>query len=190
MLKDLKRIFSDKKKLDAELRKAALFFLYFIAVFTLLISIVLYVLPLRAFEFFIAQQTGLFLSSFQGIASTVLMQENAVLVLEGKQKIVFSFLCTGLFETALIVSLILGSFGIKWRKRIIGAVLAVIAVQLFNFLRIIITINSIISQSIETAELVHDVFFRISLLFALALIYYIWFSWAGNTEITRFAVGK
>jgi len=83
-------------------------------------------------------------------------------------------LCSGKLEIALLISFILATSEIKLIYRIIGSIVAIIFIILFNFLRILITIYFISINDLKTSEFLHDILFRIFLFFSIAFFYYIW----------------
>lgn len=100
-------------------------------------------------------------------------------------KIGISELCTGLLETLLLATAIIASFGIHWKKRIIGAVAALAFGLAFNQFRIFVSIMQILNTDLQTAELTHDVFFRLSILIVIAGFYYWWFRKATASQSTK-----
>lgn len=100
---------------------------------------------------------------------------------EGKA-IVISWLCTGVLEIIILVSAIIASFGVSWRKKIIGVIAAAILGALFNLLRIWVTINLILTQNTQTVELAHDMLFRFILFIYIFAVYVIWFYWAAKEK--------
>ena len=87
-------------------------------------------------------------------------------------------LCTGLLELTVLVSAIIASLGINWKKRLIGVIGAIVAVFAFNFLRIIVSINIILENNLQAAEFAHDLFFRVFLVIVIVGFYGLWFWWA------------
>lgn len=96
--------------------------------------------------------------------------------------IVISWLCTGALEIIILVSAILASFGVGWRKKAVGVIGAVVLGVVFNLLRIVVTVNIILSQNVQTVELAHDLIFRLVLFVYIVALYVGWFYWAMNTK--------
>jgi exosortase/archaeosortase family protein len=96
----------------------------------------------------------------------------------GEKQIIISWLCTGVLEIIILISAILASFGINWKKKIAGIGIAIIAGVIFNLLRILITVNFILTQSGEIVELTHDVLFRLVLFIYIVVVYVLWFNWS------------
>ncbi|MBT4870373.1 MAG: exosortase/archaeosortase family protein [Candidatus Diapherotrites archaeon] len=94
------------------------------------------------------------------------------------QTIFISWLCSGALEIIILVSAILASFGIGWRKKVIGAIVAVILGYVFNLLRIFVTLNIIMSQNEAVFEIAHDTLFRLVLFVYIIVVYVLWFIWA------------
>jgi exosortase/archaeosortase family protein len=94
------------------------------------------------------------------------------------QQINIIWLCTGILEIIVLCGAILASFGVSWRKKLWGCLIAIIAGYVFNLLRIWITLNIIITQNIEVIEFTHDLLFRFVLFFYIIIVYVLWFQWA------------
>ena len=89
--------------------------------------------------------------------------------------IIISWLCTGALEIIILIGAIIASFGVSWKKKAIGIAAAIILGVIFNLLRIIITINLILSQNLQTVELAHDLLFRLILFVYIVAVYVGWF---------------
>ncbi len=85
-----------------------------------------------------------------------------------------SALCSGLVEFALLAGAILATNTASWKKRIIGIVVGVFLLYVFNLLRITITILQIAHTNMAFAEFTHDVLFRIVLILGFAFVYAGW----------------
>lgn len=125
--------------------------------------------PGECYSFFVQSAEGQLCNMAAGVPCEI----------EGKT-IIISSLCTGALEIIILVSAILASFGVTWRKKIAGVIAAVILGIIFNLLRIDATINIILSQNIQTVELAHDFLFRIILFAYIVAVYVIWFYWAAR----------
>ena len=111
-----------------------------------------------------------------GINGTVQEQDSEVFIqIKSGPKIIFSDLCTGLLETALLVAAIAATFEVSKRKRIIGIIAGAIAVFAFNLARIAITTLAILGTTIEVAEFTHNILFRVFLFIAIAGLYGAWY---------------
>jgi len=176
-----------KKQLKEELKKTIKFFIAFIIVFIAL-NLALFFVPLIYFEALIANTIKLILS-FQQINAVIELKEPVLMHLNEKT-IIISYLCTGLLELTLIVSLIIGSIGIPLKKRIIGSLIAIPLTYAFNIARIIITINAIMSFNETIVDLVHNLLFRITLFIVIVGFYFFWFFWATNKHLNIFKIIK
>jgi len=125
------------------------------------------------------------LLNIQGIAtksngSVELETENAYSfeVVQSGQTIFISWLCSGVLEIIILVSAILASFGVSWKKKFIGIIIAAIIGYVFNLLRILVTLNIILTQNAQVFEVAHDVLFRVVLFVYIIIVYVLWFNWA------------
>jgi exosortase/archaeosortase family protein len=98
------------------------------------------------------------------------------------QTIFISWLCSGVLEIIILVSAILASFGIAWKKKIIGAIAAIIIGYVFNLIRIWATLNIILTQNAQVFEIAHDTLFRAVLFVYIIVVYVLWFIWANTTS--------
>lgn len=168
-----------------ELQKTGIFLLSTVLIYSILLFSTALV-PVEKFEFETAKATMAVLGIF-GMHGDIYYQEPVLIVLSQGTKIEISALCTGLMELIVIISAILASHGISWKKRAIGVLSAIIIAPIFNLLRIIITILLILnSNSIELIDLTHGILFRITLFLIIMGIYTIWFLWA----IGQLKIGK
>jgi len=127
----------------------------------------------------ITANTGNAIYSFIGISGTTGQQDGKIFIqVTNGPKIFFSSLCTGLLETILLVAAIAATFEIHWKKRLLGIVVGIVSVFLFNLFRIAATTLAILGTAIQTAEFAHNVLFRIFLFIAIAGLYAGWYRWA------------
>ena len=158
--------------------KTGRFLLYFALIYIVFSGAFYFLFPLQKVEEFIAGITLSFLGMI-GYSGKIVLQEPVLIQLENGISIVISELCTGAMELFIIASAILASHGIEWRKRVLGAIASIIALQAFNFLRIFATIFVILNtSSIETIEFTHNILFRVFLFIVVAGSYIVWFHWA------------
>ncbi|MBN2066952.1 MAG: hypothetical protein JW744_00610 [Candidatus Diapherotrites archaeon] len=163
--------------------KTGRFLLFFILVYLLGLLFLGALFPIPAQELFIAGNVSAALGAF-GIESSVSMQETALVSIQSGPAIAISELCTGSTELLIIVSAIIASIGISWRKRLAGAIAAAAATTAFNYFRVIATILIILGTGdIGAIELAHNVLFRAFLFFTIAVSYIAWFYWAVSAEI-------
>ena len=158
-----------------ELLKNAKFLAAWLALFLLIYYSATAVLGWQALEGVNASTAALVLKSFGVQQVSVNYSAQPVLMLVQGKQILISELCTGFLEALLLATAVLASFGIAWKKRIYGAIFAVIFGFAFNQLRIFVSIMQVLSTDLKIAELTHDVFFRLSLLVVIAGYYYWWF---------------
>lgn len=158
------------------------FVLYFILVYLVASLALDAVLPTPALEAAVANNV-LFLLSQGGYSGGVTGGETAVIALANGAKIEIGELCTGRMETLLIVSAIIASAGIAWRKRLLGAAVAAACAVVFNHMRIAGTALLILGSG-DTAmvEFAHNVLFRAFLFVVVAGFYIGWFYWAAGSE--------
>ncbi len=179
-------IFSDKKtkeKAKQEAKKSFKFLSFF-----LLSLIALYTLtsliPLELTELFVANSVLTGLRAF-GLEGEIVSGEPVGIQLGRLSPeitpglyIEISYLCTGLLEIVFLASVILASAGVNIKKRIIGAVVGAVATMMVNFARIFATAYFIYNSSAQTAEFIHNIFFRVTLFATIFLFYSAWFYWA------------
>jgi exosortase/archaeosortase family protein len=156
-------------------------FVYFVMAFILfyiILTAIVYAFPKGFFEGVVGIIVN-FILNVGGLSTQTLWGEQYdIYLLDTGKTIIISWLCTGVLEIIILVSAILASFGVSWRKRVYGIIAAVVAGIVFNLLRIIITIIIILSQSAATFELAHDLLFRITLFVYITAFYVLWFYWA------------
>jgi len=183
------------KNIRASQTKQFAFFVLGFALFYLVITGIVGVIPQQFFK----ETTGLTLSSIlytEGISTKAIgalscietswagidVESTCYSFLANDKQIIISWLCTGVLEIIVLVAAILASFGISWRKKLCGIVIAVIAGVVFNIIRLVVTANLILSQNVATVELAHDLMFRIVLFFYILGVYVIWFYYSAKEE--------
>jgi len=163
--------------------KTGRFLLFFILVYLAATLLLDSFFPVRAQELFIANTT---LAGLQatGSSGTVSANETVLIELQNGKSIEISELCTGRMELLIIVSAIIASLGIDWRKRLLGAAIAAVAAIAFNFARIFVAAILILGSSdIGLIEFTHNILFRIFLFSTIAVLYIAWFYWAVSSEV-------
>ena len=85
-------------------------------------------------------------------------------------------LCAGNVELIIIVAAVLATPDRKPRTRMVGVIGAIALIAVVNPLRIGIVLWSALAQSLETADLLHDLLFRATLLVTIAGYYYVWYT--------------
>lgn len=167
-----------RKKEKSALEKEAWKSLKFLALWAFLFILIYYgavfAFGWNSIEGITAASSQKILAAIGQKASLGLSDGIPSLFIQGKE-IAISELCTGWLETAVLASAILASLGIAWRKRVCGAIGALVFGFAFNQLRIVVSTMQLLSTDLQTAELTHDIFFRLSLLAVIAGFYYAWF---------------
>ena len=97
-----------------------------------------------------------------------------------RQQVNIIWLCTGILEIIILISAMLASFGVSWKKKVCGAIGAIIVGYVFNLLRVWTTLNIIMTQKIEVIEFSHDLLFRLILFLYIMVFYVAWFYWAAK----------
>lgn len=166
-----------------EVIKSIKFLSVFLIVF-LLLQAIIYFVPMQVIEKPIAEGVLFYLQA-KGYEGQVLLGEPVLIELANGVEIQISYLCTGLLEMIVLVSAVIASLGISWRKRVAGILAGVVLTQVFNFLRIFITVDFILSSNaVETIEFIHNILFRLALLAIIVGIYAVWFYSACRTNKT------
>ncbi len=158
--------------------KTGRFLAFFIIIYLILSILIKFFFPIIVIEQWVADNVLAFLQ-FLGYQGYVTLGQTAVIHIESGPAIEISELCTGLMETMIIVSAIIASAGIDWRKRLFGSVSAGLATIVLNFARIVFTILLILGTAdIVLITFAHNILFRAFLLISIAGMYMLWFWWA------------
>jgi exosortase/archaeosortase family protein len=164
-------------------RKQFTFFILGFVLSYLILTGITYLIP----EIFFDLLTGLGakgLLQLQGLEVVEFIGENYQMLVGsiGMEKtIIISWLCAGVLEIIILISAMLASFGIAWKKKFIGIIFAVIVGYVFNLLRVWTTINIILTQNVQTIEFAHDFLFRAVLFVYIIVFYVVWFYASNNT---------
>jgi len=180
----IKKYFKEQeKKIISNPKKQFTWFVLGFLIFYLILSGIAY-----PFADTLKESTGRnseLLLNIQGIetqsnGSVELEFENAYSfeIVQSGQTIFISWLCSGVLEIIILVSAIIASFGISWKKKIIGIIIATIIGYVFNIFRIWVTLNIILTQNAQVFEIAHDTLFRIVLFVYIIVVYVLWFNWA------------
>ena len=154
-------------------------FLLGLAVFFSVISFALWLIPLKAVELFFAAPVLEALKLFGFSGSIDAANEPVRIILDASAiPIAISYLCTGLMEIAIIASAVLASFGISLQKRIVGVAAGILAIIIFNFIRILASVLIILWFGLDIGGFSHDLLFRIFLFIVIAGFYFAWMKWA------------
>jgi exosortase/archaeosortase family protein len=183
------------KNIRSSQTKQFAFFVLGFALFYLVITGIVGVIPQQFFK----ESTGLTLSSIlytQGINvkeiglvnctelnwAGIDVESTCYSFFANDKQIIISWLCTGVLEIIVLIAAMLASFGISLRKKLYGIIIAVILGVIFNIIRLVVTANLILSQSVGTVELAHDMLFRIVLFFYILGVYVIWFYYSAKEK--------
>lgn len=170
---------------EKEMKQGAKFLLGFIVAFAVLFGIFLFV-PLVWLEFAVALPVSFVLNLFGATNTIETAQEPVLILIDGfAGSVQISELCTGVLEVIVVWAAIIASFGITWRKRLIGIAGALVAGIVFNQLRILVTIWFVLSDSLGFADFVHGVLFKVVLFLVIAGYYALWFYWATRSELGK-----
>lgn len=157
--------------------KAGKFILFTAVVFAVL-SILFSFIPIEIFENFFAY-LSLFFLNILGIGGKIVQGEPVLILLHNYDfPIAITYLCTGLLEMLILASVIIASFGVGAKEKILGIIAALVAIVIFNTFRIVATVLMILNLDLQTAELSHNILFRIFLFLVIAGFYFVWFMWA------------
>jgi exosortase/archaeosortase family protein len=172
-----------QEKIKTNKRKQFTFFVLGFIVSYLLLSTLMYSFSNETKIFTGAISQGLLLTqgtqtTFVGVIEFERESAYSFVINSTNQLIVISWLCTGALEIIILISAMLASFGIKFKKKLVGIGAAIFGGLIFNFIRIWITLNIIMSQNAEVFELSHDILFRLTLLLYIIILYVVWFNWA------------
>jgi exosortase/archaeosortase family protein len=149
---------------------------YFLIFFLLVYIPLSFLFSLASFDILAKNITGVplqILLSVQGFSPVV---DNTIgfSLLVGGKLIVIDSLCTATFEIIILVAAIIATLGITLRKKIWGIVLAIGIGYLLNILRIWVTSNIILTQSIEAVDFFHGFLFKAIMFIYIAGFYIIW----------------
>lgn len=166
-----------RKILDAG--KFVLFLIVALAVLGLLVSLV----PGLFFEHATAQASSAILNAI-GVQNRVDVGNQVLIQLknENNSTVIINDLCTGVLETVVLVAAILATFEIAWKKRVMAALVAVLAIFVFNQIRIVSTVFFILHAPLDIVVLSHDIFFRIFLFVTIAVFYGVFLNWGKNHQ--------
>ena len=176
-----------EEEIKSSQKKQFTFFMLGFVLSYLILTGITYMIP----EIFFDLLTGLGakgLLQLQGLEVIEFIGENYQMLVgpagAGKT-IIISWLCSGVLEIIILVSAMLASFGISWKKKFIGIIFAIIVGYVFNLLRVWTTINIILTQNVQTIEFAHDFLFR-AVLFVYIIVFYVaWFHFSVRKENVR-----
>jgi len=82
--------------------------------------------------------------------------------------------CTGWFELAVFIALIIATIDVSIKRRIIGILILIPLFLLFNFARIYIIVESLLKFNYLYVDVLHTILFKAGLVLFFCLFYYIW----------------
>jgi exosortase/archaeosortase family protein len=172
--KQIKKDLRNKK----ELKKTFVFLIYFLLLF-IIIYLFLNNFCYKYINYFYGFISNFFLSKLFLINTNFVFDNinniSIILLNSLNYPIFITSLCTGILEFSLISSAILASRGVKLKNRIIGFLLSIPLVVVFNIFRIVFTILILIYLSLSVAEFLHSFLFRLFLIIIVIVFYYFWF---------------
>ncbi len=176
---------NQQEKIKSNKRKQFTFFLLGFVIFYLFFTAITFPFQNEAKIFTGNISQGFLLlqgieTTFVGMVDFELENAYAFTINHTNQLIVISWLCSGVLEIIILISAILASFGISFKKKLIGIIVAIISGLIFNFIRIFITLQIIMMQNAQVFEIAHDLLFRLTLLLYIIIIYVLWFNWANK----------
>ena len=145
---------------------------------------ILYLL-LRPFEIFLQTLLSMHAQRVLELIGTRVISQTPIRFWAENHLIEISPLCAGLLEMILLAAAILAKRDVSVRKKIKGIAFGIIALYVFNMLRIVFTVQQIVHTPISFAELTHDVLFRLILIVGFAAAYACWLKWASAAEASH-----
>jgi len=86
-------------------------------------------------------------------------------------------LCWGRVELAVLAGIIMASWDRTLRRRIWGVILGIAVLLVLNPIRIAASLAAFNPQNPQASALLHDFFFRITLVVVLVTYYAVWYYW-------------
>lgn len=180
LLKIKKYLITQGEHIKKDQKRQFIFFILGFLLAYIALTALVYSVPEGTFESLTGESVNSLLRA-QGLSTTTHAGEVFEILVENKL-IIISWLCAGVLEIIILVSAILASFGVSWKKKAVGIIWAIFIGYFFNLLRIIVTINIIFTQNALVFELAHDLLFRLVLFVYIVAFYVIWFYWSTNEE--------
>ncbi|MEK6902702.1 MAG: exosortase/archaeosortase family protein [archaeon] len=87
-------------------------------------------------------------------------------------------LCSGLLEMILLASAIIVTPSASVRKKVVGLVIGIFILYVFNLFRMGVTLLQLEHASFSFAEITHDILFRVILIVGFALLYAVWLNFS------------
>lgn len=138
-----------------------------------MLSVILWII-FQPFELILQEVTRAHVQTILHAIGTNTILQNPIQFWTQNKVIEISPLCAGLVEIILLASAMAATPTVSNRKKIIGIILGVSVLYVFNVLRIVFTVQQLVHTNVAFAELTHDVMFRILLVAGFALLYWVW----------------
>ncbi len=145
----------------------------------------LVLLPIRELNAFAALSSQFLLSLLFGIPSSVSASGAFPLLQIGSLSAEFIDLCAAKLELAVLFGIVFASFEKPLAYRVKGFAAGALFLFSFNALRISLTLRFFSAGDVAWSAVLHDVFFRASLVVALVTFYAIWYYYGLPRKIRK-----
>jgi len=173
----IKSKLNDKNKKTAIISRIIIFILIFIVFFLILYGI------FSLFNFSAIYVNSL-MSIFDKNNIIVGFNDYSGFMLNG-ENIFVSKDCSGAFELAVFLALILATFEVSWRKRLYGILILIPLFFIVNFLRIYIIVYGIVHWPLGTVNILHTLLFKVGFFLFFVAYYYIWLYVFSKKELIK-----
>lgn len=174
IFKKIKSDLGKKKERQKALSFLILFLIFFFIIYLLLTKTFLY----KQINIFFAVTSGFILQTIFGINNHFIydsfLKSSTIIISNLEYPLIINKLCTGILEFSLLSAAIIASKGISILKRIIGFLISILVVIVFNIFRISFTGYLIINLNLFWAEIFHGILFRLFLVIIVIGTYYLW----------------
>ena len=166
-----------KKKNKSILKKGFIFLVLFLLYFLFIYIILNYSFLYNYINYFFGVASNFVINHIFYISSVfrldVISQASIITISSLNYPVIINSLCTGILEFSLLVSAILATTIISWRKRLIWVLISLGVVIVFNIIRISFTTFLITRLNIETASFFHGFLFRFFMIIIIVGVYYL-----------------
>jgi len=172
--------------------KTGFIFLLSFLLFFLIIFLLLSLIPLQTYiNYFYGVTSNFILNVIFGIASSFSFDwattgGSVILISSLDYPVYISFLCTGILELSVLLSAILATKTVSWKKRLYGVLIAMGVVGIFNIIRISFTTFLITRLNIGVADFFHSFLFRLFMVIIILGTYYLWLRIATKQKVIVF----
>lgn len=174
IFKKIKSDLGKKKERQKALSFLILFLIFFLIIYLLLTKTFLY----KQINIFFAVTSGFILQTIFGINNHFIydsfLKNSTIIISNLEYPLIINKLCTGILEFSLLSAAIIASKGIAISRRIIGFLISIFVVIVFNIFRISFTGYLIINLNLFWAEIFHGILFRLFLVIIVIGTYYLW----------------